>query len=148
VTAPHRREIACAILLDGRGRFLLQQRDDIPNIVAPGCIALFGGHREGDETFLECVAREVHEETGWYVPSERFEYLGSYGGTDFDRPAGTIEAKYYFVCDAPTESIVVTEGALLVVERSDLSGLLHRFAPSSRRAMNIFLEREVASRLP
>ena len=59
--SPRHREIACAILIDTRRRFLLQQRDDIVGIVHPGKVGLFGGHREGDETFLKCVVREVHE---------------------------------------------------------------------------------------
>ncbi len=80
--APGHREIACAVLIDPHGRFLLQLRDDVPNILYPGKIGLFGGHREGDETFLECVVREVHEETGYLAPPERFEHLGSYIGPE------------------------------------------------------------------
>jgi len=60
------REIACAIIIDTCGRFLLQQRDDLPGIVCPGMIGFFGGHREGTETFLQCVVREVHEETSYF----------------------------------------------------------------------------------
>ena len=30
---PAHREIACAILIDLHGRFLLQRRDDVPNIL-------------------------------------------------------------------------------------------------------------------
>ena len=52
MNAPRHREIACALIIDTCGRFLLQQRDDIPGIVCPGMVGLFGGHREGDETFL------------------------------------------------------------------------------------------------
>jgi len=51
------REVACAILIDTRGHFLLQQRDDLVGILHPGKVGLFGGHREGDETLLECVVR-------------------------------------------------------------------------------------------
>jgi hypothetical protein len=39
------REIACAIIVDTLGRFLLQQRDDISGIIHPGKVGLFGGHR-------------------------------------------------------------------------------------------------------
>ena len=56
------REAAAAILFDPSGRLLLQLRDNIPNILYPGMIGFFGGHREGNETFLECVVREIHEE--------------------------------------------------------------------------------------
>jgi len=66
------RDISFAILIDSQGRFLFRQRDDVPGIVAPGKIGLFGGHREGNETFLECMVREVQEETGLALPRENF----------------------------------------------------------------------------
>jgi 8-oxo-dGTP diphosphatase len=59
------REIAAAIVVDTSGRLLLQLRDDVPNILYPGKIGLFGGHREGNETFLDCVVREIHEELSY-----------------------------------------------------------------------------------
>ena len=68
-------ETSGAVLIDSLGRFLFQQRDNNPEILYPGMIDLFGGHREGNETFLECVVREVHEEISCFVPSERFAHL-------------------------------------------------------------------------
>ena len=56
---PKTREIAAAVVFDTSGRLLLQQRDDIPNILYPGKIGLFGGHREGEETFLRPSPRIV-----------------------------------------------------------------------------------------
>ena len=46
------RESSGAILIDSLGRLLFQQRDNNPEILYPGMIGLFGGHREGNETFL------------------------------------------------------------------------------------------------
>ena len=43
------REVSCAIILDTLGRFLLQLRDNVPGILQPGKIGLFGGHREDGE---------------------------------------------------------------------------------------------------
>ena len=43
--ASRHRDISFAILIDTQARFLFQQRDDVPGIVAPGKIGLFGGHR-------------------------------------------------------------------------------------------------------
>lgn len=57
-----KREGASAIIIDGRGNFLLQRRDNIPGIICPGMIGLFGGHREGGETFIQCIVRELREE--------------------------------------------------------------------------------------
>src|ERR1700680_1126984 len=92
---PRHREIACAILIDREGRFLLQQRDNVPSILYPGKIGLFGGHREGDETFLECVGREVLEETSYVALPERFEHLWSYAGSDYGVNGGTLSGEYY-----------------------------------------------------
>jgi len=45
------REVTSAILLSTDGRLLFQLRDDFPHIPDPGKVGVFGGHREGDETF-------------------------------------------------------------------------------------------------
>lgn len=79
---PRLREFASAILIDTQGRLLFQQRDDVPGIRYPGKVGLFGGHREGNETFLQCVCREVHEEISYEVPPDRFEHMASYSGVD------------------------------------------------------------------
>ncbi|WP_373456544.1 NUDIX domain-containing protein [Pseudomonas fluorescens] len=47
------------MLLANDGRLILQQRDNIPGILHPGKVGLFGGHREGDESFVACIAREI-----------------------------------------------------------------------------------------
>ena len=62
------REGTSAILLSTDGRLLLQLRDSLPHVTDAGKISLFGGLREGDESFLECIVREVHEEIGYYLP--------------------------------------------------------------------------------
>jgi 8-oxo-dGTP pyrophosphatase MutT (NUDIX family) len=52
-------------MLRRQGRWLLQLRDDIPGIVAPGCWGLFGGHLDPGETPEQAVRRELVEEIGW-----------------------------------------------------------------------------------
>jgi len=89
------REIAGAIIIDTLGRFLLQQRDNVVGIVHPGKVGLFGGHREGDEqTYLECVVREVREELTFQIPAERFEHLASWESPDLDVDGGTLCADF------------------------------------------------------
>ena len=51
-----------AILINGRGQILLQQRDDNPAIRYPGHWSLFGGTIEDGESAATAVAREVREE--------------------------------------------------------------------------------------
>lgn len=52
------------MLLENNGRYLLQLRDDVPNINYPGKWGLFGGGSEGDETPKQAAVRELKEEIG------------------------------------------------------------------------------------
>ena len=54
------------------GRVLLQLRDDIEGIVAPGRWGLFGGEIEAGESPVEAASRELEEETGLAFAPERF----------------------------------------------------------------------------
>ena len=48
--------------------YLMQLRDDVPNIAYPGHWGLFGGHMDPGETPTEAVKRELREEIS-YLPS-------------------------------------------------------------------------------
>jgi 8-oxo-dGTP pyrophosphatase MutT (NUDIX family) len=55
--------IAVALaIIEQEGKFLLQLRDDIPNIRYPGHWGLFGGHLEPEETPEAALIRELLEE--------------------------------------------------------------------------------------
>jgi 8-oxo-dGTP diphosphatase len=57
-------DVAVAILYRDN-KFLMQLRDNIPNIISPGCWGLFGGHIEPGESPEIAVQREVKEEIGY-----------------------------------------------------------------------------------
>lgn len=140
MTEARPREFASAILIDTRGRLLFQQRDDTPGIRYPGKVGLFGGHREGGETSLQCVCREVREEISYALAPDRFEWMASYAAVDPE--GGRVIGEFYIVRGIPTEALRITEGSLVIVERDDLHTLLPRLAPSACSAVRIFTARD------
>jgi 8-oxo-dGTP diphosphatase len=135
------REFAAVVLFDSLGRLLLQLRDNIPNILYPGRIGLFGGHREGDESFLGCVVREVHEELGYYLAPARFKSIARHTGPDFDVPGGAVCAEFFVASDVPVEKLSVTEGTLKIVAVDELDQIQNVLTPSARFALEAFLGR-------
>lgn len=60
---------ASALLVDEQGRYLMQIRDDVPHILHPGALGLFGGGIEAGEAADGAVRRELDEEIG-FVPDD------------------------------------------------------------------------------
>jgi 8-oxo-dGTP pyrophosphatase MutT (NUDIX family) len=137
--AQRHREIAFAIVIDKQGHLLLQQRDDIPGIIAPGKIGFFGGHREGDETFLQCVVRELHEETSIHLPADRFEHFKIYRGPDLEVSGGTMNAEGFIVRDVRVSEVSVTEGSLFIAKCEEIPALMPRITSLAQIALRDFL---------
>lgn len=57
-------EYSCAILEDGEGRLLLEERPDSARFAA-GKLTCFGGRREAGESPEQCLRRELREELNW-----------------------------------------------------------------------------------
>lgn len=95
----------------------------------PGKVGLFGGHREGDESFIDCIVREVAEEISCHVPAERFQRLLHLDGPDPERPEGRVKGQLFIAYDIPTDDLTITEGKLLVVGPDDISKLQSELTP-------------------
>jgi len=126
------RETAPVVVFDTSGRLLLQLRDDLPGLLFRGMIGLFGGHREGSETFLECAVRELQEELSYSIPSERFEHIVTFKGAYSELAGATIHAEIFVVRDVPVDELTVTEGSLVVLDVRQLHELEHRLTPTAR----------------
>jgi 8-oxo-dGTP diphosphatase len=64
---------ATVLARDAQGRVLMQLRDDIGGIAAPGQWSLFGGGAEPGEDLETAARREFHEETGIDIDGETLE---------------------------------------------------------------------------
>ena len=131
-----------AILLDTDGRFLLQLRDNVPHIQHPGKIGLFGGGREGSESFLDCIVREIHEEIGYYLPPERFERIFRWFGAGDTGSGRAVHAELFLARDVPVERLTVAEGSLKIVAVDELEQLRDALTAGAQYALEFFLDRE------
>jgi 8-oxo-dGTP diphosphatase len=142
------RHIAIAVVLDTTGRYLFQRRDDIPGIAYPGRLSLFGGHREPDETYLACIARELREELSYPIAPERFELLTSLDECGEVVGGDIVRGTVFLVRGIPSDEIVVTEGSLEIVDPGELMHSLRRLerdlTPASRFGLKAFLDRSSA----
>jgi 8-oxo-dGTP pyrophosphatase MutT (NUDIX family) len=64
--SPGQRWIAGAFIHDGAGRLFMQRRSGCRGLF-PGAWDVVGGHVEEGETLIDCLVREVEEETGWQL---------------------------------------------------------------------------------
>ena len=102
-----------AILVDGRGRFLLQHRDDKPDIVNPGLWGSFGGVVEPYETPEAGFLRELEEELSWRPRTWAMYGAAPYtpqAGPGSDRPNSQLIYVYAAPVDVPHRQLVLREG--------------------------------------
>ena len=102
MTPPDSRPEVAVAFLRRDGKYLMQLRDDNPQIIYPGHWGLFGGHIEPGESADVAVRRELQEEIG-YVPAELHKY-GCFPDTN------VIRHIYYGNLDVEPSQLVQTEG--------------------------------------
>lgn len=100
-----------ALLINGKGEYLLHLRDDIPGICDPGTWSVMGGNRKPGESPEVTIRRELLEEAGLVIPGlARFTVARSTG------PDG--KAKGYIQVfrgrwDGDAAALPLTEGVML-----------------------------------
>lgn len=96
-----RPAVAIAILYQDN-QFLMQLRDNIPEIIYPGHWAFFGGHLEPGESPEVAMRRELLEEIGYSPPTvEEFK--------DYTE-GNAIRHVYHAPLTVPVESLELNEG--------------------------------------
>ena len=93
--------VAMAIIHQN-GKYLMQLRDNIPNILYPGVWGFFGGHLEPGEEPEEGLKRELIEEINYSV-----EQL-----SEFRYDVGERYIRYFYSCPltVPLEELELKEG--------------------------------------
>jgi 8-oxo-dGTP diphosphatase len=142
---PELREGANAILFDTNGQLLLQLRDDVPHIRDPGKIGLFGGRREGNESFLDCIVREIHEEISYYLAPTRFERIGRWDSPDFAFPGHNFRGEIFLAREVPVDRLTITEGQLRIVQVVEIDKIRGSLSLAAQFALGILFDGRLAN---
>jgi 8-oxo-dGTP pyrophosphatase MutT (NUDIX family) len=103
-------EVALA-MVEKDGQWLLQLRDDLDWIAAPGCWGLFGGHLEPGESPEVALRRELLEEISWRAESLRYRFA--------HRNAERMLHFFSTTLLAPLDSLCLREGQDMVLATAD-----------------------------
>lgn len=126
-----------------RARFMLQKRVR-PDKLYYGRIAMFGGHREGDESPLACAVREVEEETGLRLDESELTRVAAIKA--FDNRGDVAIGHLFFVDDFDPRRLdprkVSAEGRLVRLSEKQLARNFRRFTPITAMAILLFFEFE------
>jgi 8-oxo-dGTP pyrophosphatase MutT (NUDIX family) len=136
---PRLCDFSAALLVDRSGRFLLQRRDNRPDISQPGRISFFGGAREKGENVVDCIVREIAEEIGVKLPPERFEHLISLDVPDTVHIGWHVKGDYFVARNIIACNLNVTEGALVIVDREGLGAIQNELTPITIVVLERFL---------
>jgi 8-oxo-dGTP pyrophosphatase MutT (NUDIX family) len=149
------------LIVDAEGRFLLQHRDDKPEIVNPGLWGSFGGRVEPHETDQpetphDGFLRELHEELCWRPATVELYDGFPYRSLDEHDPRTQLIYVYAAPLDVPLDRLELREGQGMDVFSPEalperivpaLAGLIGRFTREPLYAsMRLAARRAVSNR--
>lgn len=100
-------DAVAALLVPSAGRYVMQLRDDRPDIIYPGHWACFGGAVRPGEAPLDALRRELREELELEISEAR-----EFARFDFDLGAAGHGRFYRMYFEVPT-TVAAIEGAVL-----------------------------------
>jgi 8-oxo-dGTP pyrophosphatase MutT (NUDIX family) len=117
----HPRDAVAAIIVVERQGYLLQLRDNRPDIFFPDHWGLFGGAIEPGESEEAALRRELAEEIGIDIPPDAVRYVTRID-IDWNRPGCGMKTRAFFEVTLTAErvqSLILQEGADLRVFSPD-----------------------------
>lgn len=98
-------EVCEALILNDKKQILLQLRDCAADINEPGKWGILGGGKEGQETPLDCLKREIKEEIGLEASPKLIDTIDDKGDGKIYR-----HYIYSFFCNDEARSLSLAEG--------------------------------------
>ena len=127
--------VVSILVVDKKGNFVMQKRDNIPGITNPDMVTGFGGHVDPDDTTLRRAAtRELHEETNLSFSSDDLRYFKTYRKTVATHHEDSY-VTFYLLSGVLTEDLEVYEGQgfEIVTPHDNLDALL--LSPLARHVL-------------
>ena len=102
------RKYAGVVLFTPDKKFILQKRENIPNITNPGKITLFGGTCLPKEHSLQCALREIKEELSVNLEVSFLKFL--WRTTKIEEKEKVEVIVYVYTVPLPTNNLKLREG--------------------------------------
>ena len=139
IVFPKSSNAVSAIIINNKNEILLQLRDDKPDIFYPKNWGFFGGAIEKDESDIDALKRELHEELNFQF--NVFEFLTRF---DFDLTCVNQNKVYrsFYVSYAKLDNLdhfLLNEGKEMKFFTLEEANKISNFVPYDKFALSIFL---------